>query len=390
MLPDYAVSNFRCFRRLEINKLRRINLVVGKNNVGKTVLLESLLLYATGANSATVQFLLAWRDDFGPNPTVMPVDFRDSALFHRPNGKGPNDRIIRLGPVTRPELSFNVTVLRDRESLPEGFSGFPSVGLSSDSHSMVGQTPAVVASNALHFSTSTLGYVSGVFGPGGAIRRPETWEIIDQSLSAASDAGCVFLPIRSLHRDVIASWWDSMALSDAETEVVNCLSVIEPRLERIALVKHPFAVNGRMPVVRLKGQNEPVPLKNLGAGTERLFQLALAVQRAAHKTESANRFPELDSPLLLVDEIENGIHYSALPDVWSFLFKVAKAKNLQVFATTHSWGCIEAFQQAAVAEDPESCQIISLQESRISKEIEAAIYEQSELPIIVGREIEVR
>ncbi len=181
-----------------------------------------------------------------------------------------------------------------------------------------------------------------------------------------------------------------MALSDSETEIVECLRLIEPRLERIALIQHPYATESRMPVVRLMGHSDVVPLKNLGAGTERLFQLAVAAQRAGQGFGNSERFPKLDSPFLLVDEVENGIHYSALASVWAFVFRVARERNLQVFATTHSWDCIEAFQRAAAKAEPGTCQIIGLQRSRISHEIEAAVYEQSELPMIVDREIEVR
>src|SRR5262249_5214032 len=52
---------------------------------------------------------------------------------------------------------------------------------------------------------------------------------------------------------------------------------------------------------------------------------------------------------LLIDEVENGIHYATLPLLWKFLFEVAERHAIQIFATSHSWDCIEAFQTAAVA-----------------------------------------
>lgn len=50
---------------------------------------------------------------------------------------------------------------------------------------------------------------------------------------------------------------------------------------------------------------------------------------------------------LLIDEFENGLHYSVQPDVWRLVFELAKRYNIQVFATTHSWDCIESFAQVA-------------------------------------------
>jgi AAA15 family ATPase/GTPase len=46
---------------------------------------------------------------------------------------------------------------------------------------------------------------------------------------------------------------------------------------------------------------------------------------------------------LLIDEFENGLHYSVQEQVWEVVFTLAKSLNVQVFATTHSSDCIKAF-----------------------------------------------
>ncbi len=110
-------------------------------------------------------------------------------------------------------------------------------------------------------------------------------------------------------------------------------------------------------LVRLEGETDPTPLKSAGDGMVRIFQVALALESAKNgRTTSADSHnrpfrPELLSTravgMLLVDEIENGIHYTVLPDLWRFIFRVAHLHNVQVFATTHSWDCVEAFQGVA-------------------------------------------
>jgi AAA15 family ATPase/GTPase len=52
---------------------------------------------------------------------------------------------------------------------------------------------------------------------------------------------------------------------------------------------------------------------------------------------------------LLIDEFENGLHYSVQEKVWTLLFDTAKKLDIQIFATTHSWDCIESFTKVAVA-----------------------------------------
>jgi AAA15 family ATPase/GTPase len=44
MIEDIEINNFRCFDRLKVSGCKRLNLISGKNNVGKTALLESILL----------------------------------------------------------------------------------------------------------------------------------------------------------------------------------------------------------------------------------------------------------------------------------------------------------------------------------------------------------
>ena len=45
-LDSMEIKNFRCFEHLVIEKLGRVNLIVGKNSVGKTCVLEAIHLYA--------------------------------------------------------------------------------------------------------------------------------------------------------------------------------------------------------------------------------------------------------------------------------------------------------------------------------------------------------
>ena len=52
--------------------------------------------------------------------------------------------------------------------------------------------------------------------------------------------------------------------------------------------------------------------------------------------------------ILLIDEIENGIHHSNQIAVWDFLYRLADRLNVQIFATTHSLEMTEAFIKAGL------------------------------------------
>ena len=103
------------------------------------------------------------------------------------------------------------------------------------------------------------------------------------------------------------------------------------------------------------GLTRPVPVGFLGDGVSRLLSLALA-------------FHEGRGGMIFIDEVENGLHFSVLEDVWKELSWLSKEFNVQVFATTHSNECMAAARDAFDSLDDETLGIhrLSLQDGRIS------------------------
>jgi len=62
-LEDLEIRQFRCFEYLRIERLGRVNLIVGKNNTGKSSLLEALRLYASVGSTGVLWDILAARDE---------------------------------------------------------------------------------------------------------------------------------------------------------------------------------------------------------------------------------------------------------------------------------------------------------------------------------------
>ncbi len=106
----------------------------------------------------------------------------------------------------------------------------------------------------------------------------------------------------------------------------------------------------------------PHPLKSLGDGTGRLFGLTLALVAAK-------------DGILLVDEIENGVHYSVLVSLWKFIAKVAKRLNIQVFATSHSLDCVRAFHEVTLA-DPSIEGVLNRVETR-KGEVRSVLFDKT-------------
>jgi AAA15 family ATPase/GTPase len=77
-----------------------------------------------------------------------------------------------------------------------------------------------------------------------------------------------------------------------------------------------------------------------------------------------------------------------MSDVWKLIFQVAARLNVQVFATTHNWDCIEAFERAARENENANGELIHLMSK--NDKVFAVLYDEQELSIVTQEMIEVR
>lgn len=96
-----------------------------------------------------------------------------------------------------------------------------------------------------------------------------------------------------------------------------------------------------------KNEKSRTPIGCFGEGVQRLFGLAVALSTAK-------------SGILLVDEIDTGLHHSVLADMWKLVIATAIKNDIQVFATTHSLDCLRGLNEAC-ERNPEYASEISLQ-----------------------------
>ena len=107
-------------------------------------------------------------------------------------------------------------------------------------------------------------------------------------------------------------------------ELINAIKKIEPNLLDLRL-------NSIGLLIGDIGLNNLIPVNLMGGGTARFLSIALAM---------------LDSKngIVLIDEIDNGLHYSVQQTIWKAVLAWSEQLNVQVFATTHSIECIKAFK----------------------------------------------
>ena len=353
LLSSFRIENYRIFRQLSLPRLGQVNLVVGKNNTGKTMLLEALRLYSAQGARSVITELLASRDALERRGRSDGWAWaRFESLFHGRQVASP-EAFIALGTVEGSERSL---LLRPTPLVRRGEGWGPVQGTE------VG-VQVVDGGHGIGLSIAQSDRRASVMGPemmlGPGLGFGGRWDPEEGEESA-------FVPATGLAPEGIFGWWDKVALTDGEARIIALLKVVAP-VERISVIGGPAGFGERTVVVRLEGEKEPVPLRSLGVGARKMFGFALALEAAR------------GSRLLLIDEIENGIHYGAHETLWRFLIGAALGSGVQVVATTHSWDCVMGFQAALAAHPEVDAAAIRLYQGK--EQIEAVVLDREEIAV---------
>ena len=118
-----------------------------------------------------------------------------------------------------------------------------------------------------------------------------------------------------------------------------------------------------------------IPLAFMGDGTRSLARFALAIANAS-------------DGVVLIDEIENGLHYSILTEIWGGIAELARQFNVQIFATTHSYECLTAAHRAFQKSEKYDFRLHRL--DRIKDSIKAATFDGEMLEAALRAKWEVR
>ncbi len=377
-LPSFEIHGFRAFSDLRIERLGRVNLIVGKNNVGKSSLLEAIRIYVNRGYPPLIWDSLKMRDEFGESVLTRTRGTEELLstlrfLFYGRKALGAAQQTIQMGPIKAPDtlLSISVKWVSAGES-PGWRKALVRYLDEPDIH-----TEPILKEPILEVQFGQLAPIryalenSASISRSGGIRN--SIKFISPELALLN---CVYVSSDSLTSAEVGDLWDNISLTDLERTVLDAMRIIAPGVEALTLVaNHSYSAQNRIPIVRIAGSDTPIPLRSLGDGMQRLLSIALALVNAK-------------DGVLLVDEIENGLHYQVQPQLWRVIFQTARRLNVQVFATSHSLDCIRAFQKVAHEDEQSEGMLIRLEAKK--NKIVATLFDEQELEIATHEQIEVR
>ena len=325
MIESLHVSGFKLFRDISLPRFGRLNLFVGENNSGKSCLLEAINLYAGRTPVADVLQTAAGRSAEGLRPWD-PADLTEEGtsirhpvfeLFNRAGRAFTKDIIIEKIGDSNP---LRVECLLHRIVTEEdGFTRYVPV-----SQGDVTPPEGVEMALPIYRGDRQVGLVTRRRLP--LLRG----RIVGEKFQNQDASSVAFLQAGGFSDEKAASMWDGLVQGPGQELVLRWLRILDPRIEDLVYIAG--RREARLALLKFQGQGR-VPLRSMGDGLTKLFHIALAVA-SAYKG------------VLLIDEFENGLHWSVQEKLWVALARAARESSVQVFSTTHSRDCIESFAAA--------------------------------------------
>lgn len=387
MLNSLIIENFRSLEKLEVSTLGRINLIVGRNNSGKSSVLDALKVYASSADESIIIDILNEHDEFYILEEKNSTSPFESLFYGR---KFQNNKKIVIGEIgntkeqltIEPGKALELRVPID-DDVPATAFQITYQDITENDESLLDNQNDQIITNTLKIIQNNKSKRLILNNLIERANRRRSRKGKNKLIKAYSDIKTSFISNEDL-----ADAWDKIALIDYANEVLKVLQIIEPKIQAITFVNaedwdsyNRFSINERrIPLVKMDGLNFPVPLKSMGDGIIRLFQLSL-------------RLYEAKDGFLFIDEFENGLHFGVQKKAWEVIFDLSNKLNIQVFSTTHSWDCIESFTQVALERtDIEGClfRLGALTRGPDKGKTTATIFTEEDLRILTQSQVEVR
>ena len=345
MFDRLSIHNFRGIRRSSIEGLKNVNLFFGKNNCGKSTVLDAVFLICGQSNPA------------------LPININ----FFRGYGK-----------VSRKDLRMDFYQLDDREPIRISASD----GESRDLEISVFESGVEQVQLIDKPEESLSSQVEKRFGFKMDYRvngQPfsSQLEIVETDVNKAytridnhyqERINCIYL---SPKFDFFASIRGLVNIIQNKDErfIIDALQLIEPQVVD-------FVFTGSDMLVDI-GLQERIPVNLMGDGARKMVSILTAIYNSK-------------DGVVLIDEIDNGFHYSVMADLWRILLSASERNHTQVFATTHDLDSIRGLVKAA--KDSKSEGIVS--SYRLQKlpegELKSYLFSVENLDYAVEQEIEIR
>ena len=298
-LTYFKVENFKRFESFEMKDLGQFNLIVGDNNVGKTSVLEALLV-----DESPQQFAANLFQALKIRNLKSSVTFKDLEFFYR--------LASRLPIEYQREITFEFT--NDNEDKKKLIVAFD------------------ISNQLIQF------------------RNPRIPKLSHQYQLTSKPANAVgfkspFISFEKSHDvDITRTYVDHVQNHrSTKSRILKALKLFIPDIESLDVYTEIDSDNYPYLKVTRSGSDFNLPLALFGEGSIKIAKLVMELV-----VQSGKR--------LMIDEVDAGIHYSRFKEFWKVILKAAQENDVQLFMTTHSKECMQYFVEALSEPDMKDLQ----------------------------------
>lgn len=311
MITKLHLENFRAFQSFTLKDLNHITLIGGRNNSGKSAILESILLNFGISNPQIFYVLAALRNGAGPlqpSPDKIwtPLFFgytRNNQLSIQTIRSNNQHSLLCIEKVPDDTAFFNINQDTVSNILNHGVAPYRLsdyfFALES-SYTLAEQK----ISGRYNFTKDGIKYISK--SPMNVLKGPLTKVLLYNNKMIPSSTS-------------IAESFSQLNLHGQKEKIIQLLKIFDVSITDVSTV-----VDNGSPLLYVQFKDRlNMPLSMLGDGLNKAMQILLYI---------------LTTPngIVLIDEIENGFHYSVYPKVLTAFYQAAILHQTQLIMTTHN------------------------------------------------------
>lgn len=347
MIDSIGIENFRQFNYIRVEKFKRVNFFIGKNNCGKTTLLEALFIMADPQNLQAPTQINQFR-------MLNAVQLMN--MFHNLDKKNEIKITTELS-----ERKTNVLEIYPDNSNTIKLENTPNVF--APNHFIPKETfnyNLTVSGNQKNVYRSVLSTDGTQLHAQVINRRPDT-----PKTGQYIHAGIMY--DQSLIQHI-----GDITLNKKNDELLKVLQYFDTNVEGFSLVGQGIYIDIGIPKL--------IPLNLMGDGFKKYLSIV-----ASLVVENLN--------YIFIDEIENGLHFENIKHLIRIIIKISEKYNIQIFITTHSYEVLkylsEIMQEKDFTNQKNEVSIIKIANTK-KAEFKSYNYDTEDLTELIETETEMR
>ena len=341
MIEKLQVENYRSFPAYAVNGVKRVNLLTGRNNSGKTSLLEAVLfLNSDGDPSILADIAIRRGELIATEFTRVPgrIDSMvDVAHFFHGHQLSPEAMFSVSAGDVRKQVIVRIANQSDFERQ------LPMIDIDDDPSNY-----AIAIERPL--TNRSKSPIPIPLTADGGFRLYDARRYQRTAFQQDSTTPLQLITPDSLDASEMGRLWNAVIRERKEEKVNESLRILDETIEDVQFLndEERSVRSGRGGIVLGSNRHHRrMPLGSYGEGMRRLLALSISLATVSNG-------------ILLIDEIDTGLHHSVLADMWKLVIATAIKNDIQVFATTHSLDCLRGLHEAC-ERNPEFASEISLQ-----------------------------